>query len=132
MNLVAAYVTAALLATAVTACSTTATSGPFRDTSTLESTLIPGVTSPDDVRRLVGPPNGNGHAVGLFDYRPFDVWFYDDVAVIDAKFKINWSENTTDMHAQVRQQFLLVFFRNGSYQGHMWISNDSRVTGWVR
>jgi hypothetical protein len=104
------------------------TTGPFRDTAALESAWRAGITTPDEVRRLVGPPNGAGSFLGVIDYRPFNIWFYDDVAVVGATAQ----SGTGIVNIQSRQQFLMVFFRDDRYQGHMWFSNDSRGTGWLR
>lgn len=104
------------------------TTGPFRDTAMLERELHAGVTTPDDVRRLLGNPNGVGGLFGIIDDRPFSAWFYDDIEVLTVE--ADRGSGTVKINA--RQQFLMVFFRDGSYQGHMWFSNDSRGTAWVR
>ncbi len=113
-----------------TARSSGVSSGPFRNTEALESAWKSGVSTPDDVRRLVGAPTGSGSFVGIVDYRPYDIWFFDDIEILDAKGVSGATPPTIE--ATFRQQFLMVFFRDGRYQGHMWFSNDGAVTGWVR
>lgn len=102
------------------------TTGPFRDTTALEASWSRGVTTPDEVKQLVGEPNGSGNLVGVFDDTPYELWFYDDLETIGTK-----GSGGGVINLQTRQQFLMVFFSDGLYQGHMWFSNDSQATGWV-
>ena len=102
------------------------TTGPFRETSALEASWTSGLTTPDEVKRLVGEPNGNGSLVGAFNDTPYELWFYDDLETIGSK-----GTGGGVLLLQTRQQFLMVFFSNGLYQGHMWFSNDSQATAWM-
>jgi|WetSurMetagenome_2_1015567.scaffolds.fasta_scaffold539475_2 hypothetical protein len=126
ISLVAAALIGIAASSAVEAVTLGSTTGPFRDTAALESNWVRGVTTPEQVRSLVGAPNGSGGFVGIVDYRPYEIWFYDD---LEALGTTRAGDKTFDI--KMRQQFLMVFFRDGRYQGHMWFSNDSAATGWV-
>lgn len=110
-----------VLATAVlpvVASAQVASTGPFRDLSSIESALQRGVTTPAQVRSRFGEPNGAGAArfasVGG-DER--EIWYYEDIELTGAK-----AEGSI-VRADLRQQILLVIFKGGVVDGYLWTSN---------
>lgn len=104
------------------ACAPGVRSGPFKEVNRLERTLQRGVSTMADVKRELGPPNGTGGAVLPVDSKPREVWFYQDVEMTSAR---GWTSKVLQL--QLRTQILLVFFKNGLFDGFMWFS--SAVTG---
>lgn len=92
--------------------------GAFRNTAAIETQLRRGVSTRADVQRVVGIPNGSGAAAfpGYTDTR-WDVWYYEDIEVTDAKGR----EDALVM--SMRQQILLVFFKGEVFDGYLWTSN---------
>lgn len=82
----------------------------------LESSLIVGVSTEEDVVRLLGKqPSGKGRSllpIGAVQ-RPMDMWAYE------------YSEAEVDipMVKDVRSTYLFVYFDQGRYQGYMWFSS---------
>lgn len=104
-------------------CATQATTGAFTKVRRIDSDLQRGVSSKMDVQRVLGAPKGLGHAVLPLDPRPREVWFYDDIAVKDARGEPGV------IRIQVKQQILLVFFEKGVFDGFMWYSTEDTVEG---
>lgn len=104
-----------------------ATAPAFTDTRLLESQLTKGVSSAADVKRTLGEPTGSG-ALYLPKVSPhaFDVLFYQDIALTDIKGKQG------QLDVSLRQQILVVYIRNGTYDGFIWFSNAEQATGWVK
>ncbi|MBS1218206.1 MAG: hypothetical protein H6R21_1339 [Proteobacteria bacterium] len=99
----------------------------FRDTKRLETQLKKGVSTMDDVKRVLGEPSGSG-AVFLASVQqsPQEIWFYQDIELTDIKA----SQGQLDL--KMRQQILVVFVRNRVFDGFMWFSNAEAATGWVK
>lgn len=122
---------ACLVATQLAACAwdakRVATVKAFRNTEILETQLKKGVSSLEDVKRLLGEPTGSG-VVFLpgVQQSPQDIWVYQDVELTDMKAAQGFIE------LKVRQQILVLFVREGLYDGFMWFSNSEPATGWVR
>ncbi len=104
-----------------------ATVDVFRDTRLLESRLQKGVSTMDEVRRLLGEPTGSG-AVFLpgLQQSPQEIWFYQDIELTDMKAV----QGQIDL--QMRQQILIVFVRENRFDGFMWFSNADAAIGWVK
>lgn len=104
-----------------------ATAMAFRDTRLLESALQKGVSSMDEVRRLLGEPTGSGAVLLAGVQRePVDIWFYQDIELTDMKAVQGQLDLT------MRQQILIVFVRENRFDGFMWFSNTDAATGWVK
>ena len=122
---------ALLCAVGLTACAEApprhATVDVFRDTQRMETALIKGVSTRDDIKRVLGEPTGSG-AVFLAGVQqaPEEILFYQDIELTDVKA----IQGQLDL--KVRQQILLVFLRDELFDGFMWFSNADAATGWVK
>lgn len=95
-----------------------ASSGPFRDLSSIESALQRGVTTPAQVRSRFGEPNGAGAArFATLGGDEREIWYYEDIEMSDAKSVAGV------MKVELRQQILLVIFKGGVVDGYLWTSN---------
>lgn len=104
-----------------------ATIDAFRDTRQLETALVKGQSTPDDIKLVLGEPTGSG-AMFLAGAQkiPEQIWFYQDIELTDIK------ANQGQLDLKMRQQILLVFVRDGRFDGFMWFSNADAATGWVK
>lgn len=99
----------------------------FRDTKRLETELKKGVSTMGDVRRILGDPTGSGAVfIASVQERPVELWFYQDIELTDIK----GSKGLLEL--KMRQQILLVFLRDGTFDGFMWFSNSEAATAWVK
>lgn len=108
--------------------------GAFRDTQSIESRLQRGISTADDVRRLLGDPNGHGELLLSVLDGPRQVWYYEDVEV-DQTAPVRMGSSlgqANTIYLGLRQQILLVFLHGGRYDGFMWSSNSTAATGWIR
>lgn len=94
------------------------TGGPFTQVSRIESELQRGVSTKRDVQRVLGSPKGTGHTVLPTDPTPRDAWFYSDIELTDTT-----GEKGGIIHVDVRQQILLLFFKQDIFDGFLWFSN---------
>lgn len=99
----------------------------FRDTKQLEIALIKGISTRNDIKRVLGEPTGSG-AVFLSSVQqdPEEILFYQDIELLDIKAL----QGQLDL--KVRQQILIVFVRDELFDGFMWFSNADAATGWVK
>ena len=118
---------AAVLLGACAAPAKVTTSEAFRDTKRLETQLRRSVSTADDICRVLGEPTGRGAALlpRVHD-RPQEIWFYQDIELTDIKA----IQGQLDLI--MRQQILLVFVRDGFFDGFMWFSNTDAATAWVK
>lgn len=122
---------APLCALVLTACAETpprhSSVDVFRDTRQLEVALIKGVSTRDDIKRVLGDPTGAG-AIFLSSVQqsPGEILFYQDIELTDIKS----SQGQLDL--KIRQQILVVFIRDQLFDGFMWFSNADAATGWVK
>ena len=118
------FVLSALLAVTFAAgCATKVTTGAFREVNRLETELKRGVSTKADVERVLGAPNGSGHAVMPRDPRPREVWYYEDIEVTGT------AAGRGVVLMNMRQQILLVFFEKEVFDGFMWSSNVGTAVG---
>ncbi len=94
------------------------TTGAFTQVNRLESDLQRGTSTKMDVRRVLGAPKGMGNAVFHPDPTPRAVWFYDDLEMTDSQ-----SVGGGVLQVWIRQQILLVYFKDEVFDGFMWFSN---------
>lgn len=92
------------------------TARPFADGKQL-STLERGVSTRRDVQRLLGAPDGSGHALLPTEDAQLDLWYYADFEMKDVR------QTPSGIRGDVRQQVLLVAFRGDVFDGFMWWSN---------
>jgi hypothetical protein len=103
---------------------TALTTGAFTEVNRLESNLKRGVSTKSDVQHVLGAPSGSGSSIFPTDPMPREVWFYQDVELMDAK-----AEGKEIIRFNMRQQILLVFFKEEIFDGFMWYSNVVPGTG---
>jgi hypothetical protein len=107
-----------ILSALTAACAQGATTGAFTQTGRIEAELKRGISTKMDVQRVLGAPKGTGGAVLPLDPRPRELWFYQDVKVTKLR-----SEGQGVLRGETGLQFLLVFFREGVFDGFMWSSS---------
>ena len=104
----------------------------FPDVSQLETTLHRGVSTKADVLALLGEPSGPGTYHLPFDFRATgqtntytagDILFYQDIAVGDV------DRIGEVIEIEISQSILLVFIKNGYFDGFMWYSNEGVAEG---
>lgn len=109
------------------------TTGAFTQVARIESEFKRGVSTKEDVLLVLGAPKGGGSAIVPPDRQQREVWFYEDIEVLN----ITSSRNTSPLRnagsvkplilrMDVRQQILLVFFEEGVFDGYMWFSNATK------
>jgi len=76
------------------------------------TTLTPGVSSVDDVRRALGEPRGYGMARLAVYPLPATIWFY---------------EYTEAAGNRMNLKFLIVFIRQDLYDGHLWFASANLI-----
>jgi len=96
----------------------TVTSGPFRNAALISKELKRGFSSREDVRRLLGPPNGAGGMIAAsFGSVNQDVWYYENIEMTGA-------QSASDaVRLGMRQQIMLVFFKGEKFDGYLWTTN---------
>lgn len=98
--------------------------GAFPKVGAIETQLKRGVSSKNDVRRLLGVPNGSGGALlpGFGERREtldaYQIWFYQDVEMTESKA----TQDRVQM--DMRQQILAVFFKGEVFHGYFWTSTE--------
>jgi hypothetical protein len=97
--------------------------GPFKDIARIEQNLQRGVSTQADVQRELGPPNGTGAAILPVDPEPREAWFYQDIEATVAQ-----GATSPVVQIDMRTQILLVFFKQGLFDGFMWFSNAGKGT----
>lgn len=110
----------ALAALALAGCvpAPTMGTGAFRDAARATQTLVRGVSTKDDVEHLLGVPNGEGAALFWNQPSPDDIWYYEDDRTSGGELRLD------GVHAQVRQQILIVFFKGNRFDGYVWSDNS--------
>ena len=73
-----------------------------------------GASTRQDVEKVLGVPNGSGHAVFPTDHEPLEIWFYQD---IESEL-VETGLGSYQVHGH--QRLLLVMFRNDVFDGFMW------------
>jgi len=97
------------------------TTGAFTQLARIEE-FKRGVSTEADVRRVLGPPRGGGSAIFPPDRRQRQVWFYEDIDVLNVT-----SPKPGFLRMDLRQQMLLVFFEEELFDGYMWFSNAANT-----
>ena len=98
--------------------------GAFPKATLIEAQLKRGVSTKNDVQRILGVPNGSGGALlpGVGERSEqvdsYQIWYYEDIEITDIK-----SEGSV-MNMKMRQQILAVFFKGEVFHGYFWTSNN--------
>jgi hypothetical protein len=101
----------------------TVSSGAFRDLSSIETTLLRGVTTKAEVRKQLGIPNGSGGArFASLGGDEREIWYYEDIEMTGAK------SADKGMTIDMRQQIFLVIFKGEMVDGYLWTSNSGAAS----
>jgi hypothetical protein len=101
----------------------------FRDTKLLETELKKGTSTVEDIKRILGEPTGSGAVfLASANQPPTDLLFYQDIEATGMKV----SDAKGAIELEFRQQILVVFVRDGLFDGFMWFSNSEAATGWIK
>lgn len=101
----------------------------FRDTKLLETQLKKGISTVEDIKRILGEPTGSGAVfLASANHPPADLLFYQDMELTDIKV----SDAKGAIELKFRQQILVMFVRDGLFDGFMWFSNSEAATGWIK
>ncbi len=111
------FVLGFVLASAIGLSGASAVADAFPDVRKLETELARGVSTKLEVRNVLGTPDGNGTAMLPPEYRPQDVWYYEDVMVTDIR------SDGEALRLNMRQRILLIFFDGITFNGFTWSSN---------
>lgn len=113
-----------LIGAVLAGCGGARTTGKFVEVSRIEPELERGVSTQEDVRRVLGEPNGSGVAFLPTQTGLREVWYYEDIGMTRAQKQgeVVWVD--------MRYQVLLVFFRQEKFDGFMWFSSAERAEGW--
>jgi outer membrane protein assembly factor BamE (lipoprotein component of BamABCDE complex) len=114
--------TALACAGALAGCATGATTGSFVPVDRIEQELHRGVSTKTDAQRVLGTPKGYGSMLFPEDRRELEVWYYEDIAVTEAR-----RAGEGRIIADARQQILLVTFDKGLFDGFIWFSNTTQA-----
>lgn len=112
-----------LIGVVLAGCGGARTTGKFVETSRIESELERGVSTKEDVRRVLGEPKGSGDAILPSHTELREVWYYEDMETTDTEVTagVVWLD--------VRYQVLVVFFRQEKFDGFMWFSSTETAAG---
>jgi hypothetical protein len=127
-RLVPAIIAGALLLV-MGGCYRTYTTGPFRDVANLETRLQKGISSPADVRSVMGEPDGTGKSLFPVDHNLRDIWVYYDLTIgfnPGSGSRRSPSGEITGYNAMAMQRILVIFFSDNHFDGFLWF--DDTVT----
>lgn len=121
-NVVAGLLVVLACASTLAGCVTGATTGAFVPVDRIERELRRGVSTKTDAQRVLGTPKGYGAMLFPEDRRELEVWYYEDIAVTRAE-----RVGEGRVHADLRQQILLVTFDKGVFDGFIWFSTAGQI-----
>lgn len=98
----------------------------FAHVSLIETELKRGVSTKEDVRRILGDPSGFGGAILPTSVKANNIWFYEDMATTGIA-----SAQGGFMEMRMRMQYLLIFFDNDTFDGFMWWTNVEEAHGGI-
>lgn len=73
------------------------------------------ISTMDEVTRIFGKPNGSGRMLLPGDPNPLTVWFYEKMEITSEGAQVD-----------VRQDVMLIFFREGRFDGYWWFSDAAK------
>ena len=109
-GVLASLVLAGALTPTLAGCSTSFKFGVWPRIEDLAK-LQRGVSTTEDVRRTLGEPRGQGEARLSFGHAT--IWFYD--------------YGEADWSASRAMKYLMVFLRDGAYDGYLWLDMETRL-----
>lgn len=105
------------------------TTGGFRNLDRIETDLRRGLSTREDVRRLLGEPNGTGGALFPTATHANDVWAYENIEAKSVT-AVQGPQPTLQMHN--RWQLLLIFFDGNLFDGFLWFTSAAEGAGAVK
>lgn len=109
--------------------------GAFPEVRAIEAKLKRGSSTKADVQRALGVPTGTGRTDGAppgpplaLGPGPRELWLYDDVELRDLKRDEGPHGPGQTLRGTMRQQILLVFFKEGIFDGYLWTSSEATAT----
>ena len=91
--------------------------GRFPDVDVMEERLVKGLSTKAEVEALLGAPSGRGGALSnLEPDRPREIWVYEENNVSI----ISMDDGAGRMRLHFAQQFLMVYFVEGVFDGFWW------------
>jgi len=115
-----------VLAMSLEACSSSwiLTTGMFPDVSLIGKNLKRGVSTKADVEQLLGQPTGRGGALLPPSHVGYEAWLYESVQG-GAEMKSERGQTPGLATMSLRQQIVLIFFKDGLYHGYLWFLGSS-------
>ena len=92
--------------------------GPFDVVDQLDAKLMSGQSTMEDVRRLLGKPNGKGAARFPPAWAAQEIWFYREQKVHASMWNPEIRDGKVEADAEIRE--LLVLFTGGRFDGYLW------------
>jgi hypothetical protein len=102
------------------------TTGTFRNLDRIETDFRRGVSTREDVRRLLGEPNGNGGALFPTATHSNEVWAYENIEV-KSMSAVQGPQPTMQIYN--RWELLLIFFDGNLFDGFLWFTSAAEGTG---
>jgi hypothetical protein len=103
----------------------TVSAGAFTKFPALETDLKRGISKKIDVRRVLGPPKGSGHAVFPPLHQEREIWYYENMKVNIIQGKI---DAKGVLQVPMRFEILQVYFDGDVLDGFMWVANTQAPT----
>ena len=96
----------------------------FHNFELIESNLRRGDSTKEDVRRLLGEPNGDGGAFLPFATEANNAWFYEEV-----KSKAGAGGSLSDSAIRVKMfwQIAIIFFNGELFDGYLWFTSGRDI-----
>ena len=92
--------------------------GPFDVVDQLDVKLVRGQSTTEDVRRLLGKPDGKGDARFPPAWVLQEVWLYEEQVVHSSKWNPEIRNGKVYVDAELRS--LYVLFTDGRFDGYYW------------
>lgn len=109
--------------------------GAFPEIRGIEAKLKRGSSTKADVQRVLGVPTGTGRMDGAppgprlaLGPGPRELWLYDDMELRDLKRDEGPDGPGQTLRGTFRQQILLIFFKEGMFDGYLWTSSEATTT----
>ena len=99
--------------------------GPFDEVHQLDAKLVRGQSTIEDVRRLLGKPDGMGSSRFPPGWVNQEIWLYQEQEVHSSFWNPDIRDGKLEADAEVRD--LLVLFVDGRFDGYLW--SGLRVEG---
>ena len=95
-----------------------ARASPFDEVDQLDTKLVRGQSTQEDVRRLLGKPDGKGAARFPPAWAVQEIWFYREQKVHSSMWNPEIRDGKLEVDAERRE--LLVLFTGGRFDGYLW------------